>query len=135
MQNTKTIHISRRFLNTDDSNSDASIFTRVRFYGDGTHHEIDLKIRDCIGSIDLYLGLGDEETSRNYKNSLQKVHVLIEELQLLEDALIRAKEEYLKRLKKEYPEPEKLENYETDNGNNNTSTMQCDDFTDSIAVV
>lgn len=118
------MHFSKKFLNMDGFNSDASIYSSVEFDSEeDSYHTVILKIKDCSNAIHITLGLG-EAGSGAFTNSLYKLDVLIQELQALKLAMIKAKPVYDERKERERLEREqrkKKENNEMDS-NNSTPT-------------
>lgn len=127
----KIAHSSKKFLNLEGYNSDASIFTQLAFYNeDDPDHDMWLKIRDCGHSINLSLGLRDGGDN-DFKNSLFKVDVLLEELTKLRSAMLSGREEYEKRrLARQLERANQKEVLnESNSGNSNNPIKQCSGIT------
>jgi len=117
----KPFYSSKEFVNLPGYNSDASIFAQIVFYSeDSSSYDINLKLRDCGNSVHYAIGLG-QEGDRSYENSLFKIDVLIGKLTKFREAMVKAKDIYNERVKKEESET-KNEINEVDSGPRNCPT-------------
>lgn len=99
-------HYSKRFLNRDGCHSDATISSYFYFtYSKSCHHNGSIDIRDCSSSIALSIGVLDEfdsngnPNSDSFVNSVEKIDILIEELQRMKEILVIGRAEYKHRKK------------------------------------
>jgi hypothetical protein len=120
----KPFYCSKKFLNIDGYNSDASIFCQLNFYSDDSPScDATLKIKDCSNAIHLQVGVYEEDSSAAFDNSLFKIDTLISELAAFREALISGREEYIKRLEKQKKERQD----EMDSRNNNNTSLHSSD--------
>jgi hypothetical protein len=84
------IYCGRDFINKPFCHSDGSIFSKVRVFEYESSVDIDLslKIRDCDRTITLAFGANTEES---FENSLYKVDILIQNLNLFREAIAKAR--------------------------------------------
>jgi hypothetical protein len=100
-------YTSKRFLNNDGCHSDASIYTAFSFhYEKSASHDGEIKIRDCREYITLRVGVEDEFNSEgipnenSYKNSIDKIDNIIQELTIMKSVMFVMRSEYKRRRKK-----------------------------------
>jgi hypothetical protein len=113
----ETFYCSKKFLNLDGYESDASIWTKIEFWSeDSPSVDCSLKIRDCHHSISLIIGVEKEGgEGENFGNSLFKIDTLVEELKDFRIALIRAYEEANRR-REESDKKNQDEEHQSDGG-------------------
>jgi hypothetical protein len=111
---------SKAFVNQAGCNSDASIFTEIKFYSEeSSRYDATLKMKDCGNSIHYTVGL-NQSGDRSYDNTIFKLDTLIAELTAFKEALVRAKVVHDEREAKEEAERQKqIKNYEIHSGIHN----------------
>lgn len=118
-------HSSKKFLNKDGHESDASIFTEIKFIRNSdSYADCTLKIKDCNHQIFLVIEVTDYDEKRDegeFENSLFKIDTLIEELTNFREQCVKANQEsHKRRLLAEKEREEKKD--EMDSGNNSTNS-------------
>ena len=97
----KLFYASKKFLNLDGYESDASIFAQIRFWdSESPSMETSLKIRDCHKDIHLTIepDATEDKEEDEFENSMFKLDTLIRELMLFKEACISARSESERRL-------------------------------------
>lgn len=123
----RPFYSSKKFLNQEGYNSDASIFCDIVFYSEtNSGCDATLKIRDCSQSVHISVGI-EERGNTEYYNSVFKLNVLIDELTKFRDALIEAEKESSRR--EELERQAKQTEDENNSGINSDLTLRSDGIT------